>query len=67
MSSRSKSGILDIDGEVRFLEQVEEVHMSNGKAYIGPPAKHTSTYVEAGEVGMFASQSSVLKDVSDLA
>jgi len=59
MSSGSKSGILDIDGEVRFPEQVEEVHVSNGEAYIGLPAKHTSTYVEAGEVGVFASQSSV--------
>jgi len=47
-------------------EQIEEVVVSKGEAYIGLPAKHTRTDGKAGEVNVLASQSFV-QDVSGLA
>jgi len=60
-------------GEVRLStivtlpENIEEVLLSKGEAYIGPPAKHTRTDGKATDVGVLASQSFVPEDVSNLA
>jgi len=54
------------DGDT-IPEKIDEVLVSKGEAYIGPPAKHTRTDGKAGEVSVLASQSSVHEDVSGLA
>jgi len=38
-------------------EKIEEVLISMGEAYIGPPPKNTRTNGKAGEVSVLASQS----------
>jgi release factor H-coupled RctB family protein len=54
------------DGDT-IPESIDEALVSKGEAYIGPPAKHTRTDGNAGEVSVLASQSFVHEDVSGLA
>ena len=54
------------DGDT-LPEKTEEVLVSKGEAYIGPPAKHTRTDGKVGDVSVLASQSFVHEDVSGLA
>jgi release factor H-coupled RctB family protein len=51
------------DGETRPAK-IDEVPVSKGEAYIGPPVKHTRNDRKAGEVSVLASQSFVHEDVS---
>lgn len=53
------------DGDT-LPEKIDEVLVSKGEAYIGPPAKHTRTDGKAGEVSVLASQSFVHEDVGRL-
>jgi len=48
-------------------EKIEEVLISKGEAYIGPPPKNTRTDGKAGQVSVLASQSLIREDVSGLA
>lgn len=59
-------GEIVYDGDT-LSEKIDEVLVSKGEAYIGPPTKHTRTDGKAGEVHVLASQSFVHEDVSGLA
>jgi len=48
-------------------EKLDEVLVSKGPAYIGPPVKHTRTDGRVGELSVLASQSFVHEDVSSSA
>jgi len=72
-SSGSWNCLLYIDGEatlstmVRSTQEIDEVPVSKGEAYIGPPVEpveHTRTDGKVGEVSVPTSQSFVREDVS---
>ncbi len=52
-----------VDDEQDIPEKEEEVLVSKGEAYIGPPPRHTRRDGKIGEVRVIASQSFIHEDV----